>query len=296
MNGFINILKVPGLSSNNILSKLKRSNIGIDKIGHAGTLDPAAAGVLPVCIGTATKLADYIMAEKKDYRFEITFGLETDSLDADGKTVLRSDNIPDKKALKAVLLKYTGNINQIPPMFSAIQKNGQRLYRLARKGEFIDIPPRNVYIHRFEQVHWTSSRSVLLHVICSKGTYVRALCRDICRDLNTCGYVSFLLRTRSGFFEIEKSKTVEEIVDLFKTGDYSYVVPIDEPIGYLQRVDIDESKWKLITNGNFVEIEKINLPDKYPIRIYCKNEFIGIGSINKRDKSYIKIDKMLYKI
>ncbi|HOV78723.1 MAG TPA: tRNA pseudouridine(55) synthase TruB [Bacillota bacterium] len=215
MNGIVNVLKPPGMSSHDVVDFVRRA-FDIKKAGHTGTLDPAAAGVLVVCLGTATRLARFLLLEDKEYRFEITFGLSTSSGDAFGEIVGEGDasKIVEEK-VRSVLPCFTGEILQVPPMESALKYRGQKLYQLARKGIVVERQTRTAHIKSLEFVWGTGWGSrhprALLHLSCSKGTYVRSLCDDIGERLGCGAYMSFLVRTKVGSFDISDSVTLEEI-------------------------------------------------------------------------------------
>lgn len=291
MDGFINVLKQPGISSTQAISKIKYHIKQIKKIGHTGTLDPEAAGVLPICVGTATKLADYVMATDKEYRFEITFGYETDTLDAAGTIIKASEHIPTEKEIVEILPKFKGRLSQIPPMYSAIHHNGKRLYQLAREGESVKIDPREVTINEIRLVSMLRSNTALIHVNCSKGTYVRSLCRDIAYQLNSVGVVSYLLRNRSGEFKLENSYTIDEIIAINAKGEKSFLIQQDNPISYIDKIEVPAQHFSRLINGNRVKVnQSLNENEQY--RVYCRKTFIGLGS---QDDHHLKMDKVLFR-
>lgn len=215
VDGIINVLKPPGMSSHDVVNFIRRT-AKEKKVGHTGTLDPGAAGVLPVCIGKATRLAQFITAGDKSYRAEMTLGICTTSLDAFGDVLTNVDAAHlHLDEIKEAFTRFTGEITQIPPMSSAIKVNGQKLYQLERLGRVVDVPPRRVHIHEIAFVAaWgigTAHPRVIFDVTCSKGTYIRSLCSDIGHVLNCGAYLSFLLRYQSGKFRLEQAKTLEQI-------------------------------------------------------------------------------------
>ena len=211
-NGVINVLKPSGLTSSDVVVRLKRI-LGQKKVGHTGTLDPGAAGVLPIVAGKATKISDYIMGGEKVYLAEVTFGAATDTLDSYGQVLHRSERQPnvDEHTLLEATKAFIGKQWQQPPMYSAIKLNGQKMYELARKGQQIDIPKREVEIYDIELVNRTGAYSYLLKIHCSKGTYVRTLISEIGQHLGELSYTSFLMRAQTGNFYVQDSWTLEEI-------------------------------------------------------------------------------------
>ena len=284
MNGFINLLKPPGMTSSDAVVFLRRRLL-IKKIGHTGTLDPDAAGVLPLALGKATRLSDYVMAKDKVYRFELRLGIETDTGDISGTICAQSTRLPEAGALEALFPEFTGPLLQIPPMVSAIKLDGRKLYELARAGQSVKIDPRPVVIHRLTLLHAEPPWRYFIETECSKGTYIRALCRDIGARLGCGGTLAFLLRTRSGFFSLEQSHTLEEIERMVQEHrlDQS-VIPMDEPLSHLPRIDLPSRMLRQISHGNPVSAENIDqdfsrLMPMSPVRVYCADAFAGIGTM-----------------
>lgn len=210
MDGFINIDKPSGWTSHDVVAHL-RSLLRVKKIGHTGTLDPAAIGVLPICIGKATKLAQLMTETDKEYRAVMRLGVTTDTQDATGKILERRDSESVAESdLRTALKAFRGEIFQTPPMFSAVKVGGQPLYRAARAGREVRRPPRRVTIHRLEMTG-TEGRDVSLEVACSKGTYIRTLCADIGERLGVGAHLYRLVRSRSGPFRIENAVPITEI-------------------------------------------------------------------------------------
>ncbi len=202
VNGWVVLDKPVGLTSTQAVSKLKRL-FNAKKAGHAGTLDPLASGILPVAFGEATKTVPFVQDGEKAYRFTVQWGVETDTDDTEGKATQTSDLRPEPAAVEALLPQFTGEILQRPPAFSAIKVNGERAYDLARDGELVDLAPRLITIHALRMVSFDRDHAVL-EAECGKGTYVRAIARDLGRALGCFGHVAALRRTRVGpFFEAE---------------------------------------------------------------------------------------------
>lgn len=270
MNGIVNVLKPPGMTSHDIVNFI-RKKFNIKKVGHIGTLDPGAAGVLPICVGQATKLANFLINHTKKYRAEITFGFSTDTLDKSGAIVntgkvrlLKNDEI------ETVLNMFKGHIKQVPPIYSAKKINGKKLYEYAREGKEIEIPPVNVDIYDIKIVSYKYPYKLLIDVECSKGTYIRSLIRDICLKLNTTGYMSMLIRTEVGPFNIKESITIEEIqFGILKLYDVDYALD-------MQSIKLLVDDCQKILNGQYV-YNIYNANELY-VKLYDhNNKFIGIG-------------------
>ncbi|ATW24208.1 tRNA pseudouridine(55) synthase TruB [Candidatus Formimonas warabiya] len=252
-DGFINLLKPPGMTSHDAVS-LMRKILNIKKIGHTGTLDPGVAGVLPLCVGKATRLAEYVTNRPKSYRAEITFGLSTDSQDAYGHveresacTDLRFEQFLD------LIPSFVGEIRQIPPMVSAGRIGGTRLYQLAREGIEVERRPKLIFIYKIAvfQSHWhLPNPSVIFDVVCSKGTYIRTLCHDMGEKLGVGAYLSFLIRTQSGPFKIEDSLTIEEITRLAGKNNLSFVRPMQEGILFFPPITVSDDQANAVLHGN----------------------------------------------
>lgn len=210
MNGIINLLKPSNMSSNQALGHVKRIT-RLKKAGHSGTLDPEAAGVLPVFLGRATRVVEYAMDGEKEYIAEVHFGIQTDTQDAQGRIVKQSLKRVNEQDVRAYLQQLPGEHLQTPPMYSAIKQNGVPLYAMARKGMETEIPQRKITIRETEFLACTGDQRFLFRIVCSKGTYVRTLCQDMGTALHTCAHLSFLLRTRTGGFSIAQSITLQEL-------------------------------------------------------------------------------------
>jgi len=215
--GFFNIHKPGGWTSHDVVAKVRRL-FQIQKVGHAGTLDPMATGVLPICVGKGTKAVEYLLEADKEYRAVLRLGEETDTLDATGKVLRRSDLCITENELRSVLGEFIGQIEQIPPMYSAIKVHGVPLYKTARAGQKIELRPRTVTIRSLEMLSF-EDRDVTLEVVCSKGTYVRSLCADIGRRLGCGAHLLRLERRRSGPFRLEDAISISELEGLVASGE-----------------------------------------------------------------------------
>lgn len=299
MKGVINVLKPPGMTSSDVVVFLRR-NLGVKKVGHTGTLDPDAAGVLPICLGKATKISDYITQGRKTYICELMLGTTTDTLDISGKVLTKTDCIPGTRKIIEVIRGFKGENDQIPPMYSAIKVKGKKLYELARQGVTLDIPPRKVFIYKIKILTLTDKGRILLEIECSKGTYIRALCRDIGDTLGCGGTMSFLLRKCTGSFSLDRSHTLDEIIAAVKNGlTDTVLVPIDEVLSSLMPyIILDKDSMKRIINGNKVYADCIVEDTSTDIgemcRLYCDGVFIGIGYCTiENKKRYVRLKTML---
>lgn len=210
MDGIFNVLKPPGMTSHDVVGALRKI-LHMKKIGHGGTLDSLAAGVLPVFTGMATRFLEYAAHEEKSYRAELTFGFQTDTGDTEG-TVIAESPVRDLTAeeIEAALASFRGEGTQIPPMYSAISVGGTKLYKLARQGIEVKREPRPITLYELEKVDYTG-KTLVFDVTCSKGTFIRTLCEDLAAKLGMKGTMSFLLRRRAGVFRLEDAHTLQEI-------------------------------------------------------------------------------------
>jgi len=272
LSGFLNILKPPGMSSHDVVGYVRRV-LQTKKVGHAGTLDPAAAGVLPVAVGNATRLIEYLELTDKTYRAELQLGIATDSGDDTGKVLAQQENWPDFSlpALQAALAKFTGKIWQTPPAHSAIKINGQRACDLLRAGKNVEIPRREVMIYRLELLAHSHDR-LLIETDCSKGTYIRSLCQDIGEALGVPATMAFLLRRRVGDFSVEKALTLEE---LSQEGAEA-LLPADRYLSSMQAFDLNPKREKAFCNGLSTGVRNF-LSETELLRVYAGGIFLGIG-------------------
>jgi tRNA pseudouridine55 synthase len=259
VDGILNVLKPPGMTSHDVVDVVRRLS-GVRRVGHTGTLDPGAAGVLVLCLGRATRLSEFLMEQDKEYRVELRLGTRTTTGDAYGE-VLPPEPSPVRRpvtraALEAVLRHFTGEILQVPPMVSALHYEGERLYRLARRGETVDLQPRKVTVHRIEILHASPDLTrVLLDIVCGKGTYIRKLCADIGDALGVGGYAHFMVRTRAGRFRLEDSLTLEELQDLSSRGALgTAVTSMDEAVSHLPAVDLPDRSVAEVLHGHPVPL------------------------------------------
>lgn len=250
--GFLNVLKPPGMSSAQVVGYVRHLLGGV-KAGHAGTLDPEAAGVLPVMVGKAARLFDYLQDKEKEYVAEVAFGVATDTQDAQGVPVACADCWPDEAAIAAVLPRFMGEIMQTPPMYSALKQDGQRLYDLARRGQEASVPARAVTVYSLSLTGLTPDHGALLHVRCSKGFYVRTLCHDLGVALNCPAHMRFLLRTRSGPFGLETAFTLEALAEMAEQGTLAGCLLAPETcLGHMPMAQVPPDLEKAVRNGGRV--------------------------------------------
>lgn len=294
MKGVINVLKPPGMTSHDVVNFLRRL-FQIKKIGHSGTLDPAAAGVLPVFIGKAAKAIEFFMDDDKEYIAEMRFGVTTDTGDLDGNVTNISKVNITKSHLEETLKQFTGEISQVPPMYSAVRYKGKKLYELARKGIVVERKPRNVKIYSLDLIDY-SHDTAIVKVACSKGTYIRTLCEDIGNMLGCGACLSCLVRTSSGPFKIENSFTLEEIQDAVLNGKLDDVLlPVDRFLEKMPKVNLAVDKEGFFSKGKMIngDFQFLNDIDTL-VRVYNNKEFLGIAKVVKdKDSILLQVLKSL---
>ena len=282
MDGFLCLLKPPGMTSSDAVVMVRKKLPKGAKVGHMGTLDPEAAGVLPIGIGKGTRLFDYVSDKKKGYRAEICVGIETDTEDATGKIVSTGRGCSEEE-IKAVLPQFIGEIKQRPSMYSAIKVDGKRLYEAARAGEEVEVPERTVTVYDLRYVAQTGENRFLLDIDCGRGTYIRSLCADIGKALGTVAHMAFLLRTYAGIFNLENSVTVEEFLDNADSEDWN-LLPLDAPLFHIPALHLGEGLEKAIRNGNPIHTGSWKKPPENGIyRMYLGEQFVGMGEAENGD-------------
>lgn len=296
MNGIINILKPSEMTSHDVVSFV-RKNFNMKKVGHTGTLDPNAAGVLPICIGKATRVAEYFSEFDKSYRGEVTLGSSTDTQDSYGIVIESSDKEVSEEEIIAAFDSLKGKIKQLPPMYSALKHNGRKLYELAREGKTIERKERDITIYDIEILKNYENRRILFDVRCSKGTYVRTICNDVGEKLGTLGHMSFLMRTTVGNFNIENAYTLDEIEKLREENKLeSILLPLDTPLMNYKSLEFDSNYYKKLKNGMKIKVD--NSEGLYEVnellRVYCEEEFVGVGTlVDEANELYLRMKKVL---
>lgn len=282
LEGILNILKPPGMTSHDIVSRLRRLT-GQRKIGHSGTLDPGAAGVLPVFLGKATRLIEYGVEWDKKYRVELTLGGKSETGDDHSLvTWEKVHEVPSKEKIRQCLSFFIGSQEQIPPMFSALKMNGKKLYELAREGKIVDRKPRNITIYSIDLLEYQFP-IIRFDVSCSKGTYIRTLCEDIAKSLGTCSVMTFLLRLEVGVFTISEAYLPKEETDW-----RSLLLPMETAIEHLPKRRLSKQEVVDFCQGKKGTV--LGEDQKYIcIQSEENRQLIGIGKIEKGLLSPVKV-------
>ena len=284
MNGLVLLDKPEGMTSFFAASRL-RQIYETKRIGHTGTLDPMATGVLPVFLGRATRLCSLMLESDKCYTAGVRLGTVTDSDDITGKIIKSEKYSISNEQLSEALHHFTGEYDQLPPMYSALKKNGVRLYDLARQGIEVERESRRVIINKLDLVCRESDTDFTVDVSCSKGTYIRSLVRDIGKFLGCGATMTSLRRTKTAELSIESCVTLEQI----EKDPEKYIIPADTAVQYLGRAEISGKQAKLFKNGGELFLDRVHLTGNTDlIRVYCNDEFIGIG-INDTDAGLLRV-------
>lgn len=280
MNGFINVLKPVGATASDVVVCLK--HVLHEKVGHLGTLDPGASGVLPVAVGLGTRLFNYLTNKTKYYRAFFTFGKTTDTLDAYGTVTERCATVPTAETLQNVLRRFEGELQQLPPMYSAISVGGVRSYKLARQGETVQLKTRPVTVYEISLVGKHNADTYVVDIKCSGGTYIRSLARDVAESCGTVGYMSALIRLSSGCFDISESFTLDEI----REKKDACVLDLTYPLQDLGDCLVADKYFDDLQHGRKVRVENFDGLRK----VFCKDVFWGLG---RSEKGNLKIDYYL---
>ena len=282
MNGIIIINKNQGYTSHDIVHKIKK--ISKEKVGHTGTLDPMAQGVLPILIGKATQCSKYLINHDKIYKVKLKLGIKTDTADSEGniieKTEISPEILNEQKILQAIN-SMKGKQEQIPPIYSAIKVNGKKLYEYARKGQEVEIKPRQIEIYNIILNNIDKENKIIEYTVnCSKGTYIRSLCEDIAKKLGTIGYMENLIRLKAGEFSIENSITLEEILNAENPYNVleKNIITLEEFFKDKETINLNEKRLQLFLNGvNLTEPKQDGI-----YKIYNNNNFIGTGTLKEQ--------------
>ena len=288
--GILNVNKEKGISSARVVSLVRRA-FDMKKVGHTGTLDLEASGVLPIVVGKATRVSDYMMTKDKVYETELILGAKTDTLDAAGKLIAKSQKVIDKDQFLEVMNTFRGEIEQIPPMYSALKVNGKKLYDLAREGVEIERKKRKVNIYDIDLLDFGFPKA-RIRITCSKGTYIRTLVDDIGEKLGTFAYVDELIRIRVGDLDIKDAIKSEDLLSMAKKDLLEKLYPIDTALKDFDKIILDKKYLSNLINGQVVEVR-----ESYGkiIRVYCEDEFIGLGnSYKENNKKFLKMEKVFY--
>lgn len=280
MNGFLNILKPPGMTSAGVVAAVRRLT-GEKRVGHAGTLDPEAAGVLPVMIGKAARLFDYLVDKEKEYVAECAFGTATDTQDATGRVIAAGENYPAYAQVQQAAAQLVGDIWQRPSMYSAIKQDGVAMYERARRGETVEVPLRQVHVASIDLHGETADHGVLMTIRCGRGTYIRSICSDMGEKVGCPAHMRFLLRSQSGVFRLDTAMTLEEAAAFAQEGSLSqHLLALDMPLQHLPRVDAAARLRKQVENGAKLPLKWISgdeLSEGQATRVYLNNEFWGMA-------------------
>ena len=296
MNGFLNVHKPAGRTSSDVVVYVRKRLPRGTAVGHGGTLDPEASGVLPICIGSATRLFDYIIDKRKTYVARLKLGIETDTQDATGRVLNTHPVDVGEAEIRRILPDFIGDIRQVPPMYSALKRDGQRLYKLARQGETVALQPRACRVEDIQYLGQEAEDVHLIRVICRKGVYIRTLCHDIGRTLGCYGHMLTLERTEAGIFQLEDALTLHDIDRLSTEGGLETALyPLDAPLQHLPRVTVGEQFRHAVINGNPLKPQWLDrpAPKEEAVRVYLGNTFAGIGQ--PRPDGSIRFKAMLYR-
>lgn len=295
MNGILNVLKPAGMTSFDVVAVARRLSHQ-KKIGHTGTLDPSAVGVLPICIGNATKAIEFMIDKDKVYRAELTLGVSTDTQDSSGKVILSNSVSVCNNEIIDALKSFVGEISQLPPMYSAIKIGGKKLYEIARQGETVERQARNITIYDINVIRiWDENtifsdndknieyvtKKVIFDVHCSKGTYIRTLCNDIGEKLGCGGHMSFLVRKRAGKYDINSALTLEEIRLLAEKNALSdSLISVETVFEEYEKLSLREADVAKYNNGVCIKVNIDKCNENTTKRVYDNNDvFLGIGEI-----------------
>lgn len=288
MDGIINMYKPAGMTSNDVVMTLRRRLKPL-KVGHAGTLDPDASGVLPICLGKATRVAQYIVDGEKVYIAEMILGIVTDTQDASGQVIeQRSINV-DVNDIYDAVYSFKGKQQQVPPMYSAIKHDGVPLYKLARRGQSIVRTPRDIEIYDISILDIQFPDRVLFKVRCSKGTYIRTLCHDIGQKLGCGAHMSYLLRTQVANFYIKDSVDLDMVEQMYQQGTLGDIItPIDKALAAFDSIYVNREGYERTLNGSSLyKMHVEHVPQDLSIgdivKIYYNDEFLALGRLSEQD-------------
>jgi tRNA pseudouridine55 synthase len=292
VHGWVVLDKPVGMTSTQAVSAVRRL-FDARKAGHAGTLDPLATGILPIALGEATKTVPYAVEGEKCYRFTVRWGVETDTDDAEGRAVATSDARPDRASIEAVLPQFVGDILQTPPTFSAIKVQGERAYDLARAGEVVQLEPRAVQIDRFELADMLSHDTAVFEARCGKGTYVRALARDMGRLLGCRGHVMALRRTQVASFCEADAVSMDDLQAPRKEGEdalHRFLLPVESALSALTVLRVGQNEAARLLQGQPVIVRGRDAPASGgPTYATCKGHLIAVGRIEKGELHPLRV-------
>ena len=287
-SGIIDLNKPQEYTSHDCISVMRRLT-GIKKIGHTGTLDPMAEGVLPICIGSATRIMEYLDGDIKKYRCTLRLGIETDTLDIWGEEKAQHDPETDREKIEKVFESFSGEVEQLPPIYSAIKVHGKRLYQYAREGQDVVIKPRKIIINDMH-IESISGADVTFTVECSKGTYIRSICRDV-GDMLGCGAaMAALTRLRSGVFTLEDSVTLAELEAMRPDEIFAMMKTPDYPLTHFGKASLGRDTAKDLIDGKYIDMKDVEItkPSSYGemYRMYLGDTFLGTAHYSERYDTY----------
>lgn len=301
MDGIFNIYKEKGFTSHDVVAVVRRT-IHMKKVGHTGTLDPDAEGVLPVCVGKATKLSDVIMDGRKSYRAMLKLGVTTTTEDASGEVLETKPVDFNEEKIREVVDSFIGRLEQVPPMYSAVKVNGKKLYELAREGKEIERKSRTIEVYDIRIRQFLPPDRVEMDVDCSKGTYIRTLCADIGKALGCGGHMEELLRTATGVFSLENAIRLSELKELAEQEQAEEaLLTMEEALKDFPVIKVAENSTKLLYNGGkirekFFEQKSTSLQVGEIVAVYdFENNLVGLYEIKQEEDFFIKPFKMLIK-
>jgi tRNA pseudouridine55 synthase len=283
VHGWLVLDKHAGTTSTQAVGAVRRA-FGAQKAGHAGTLDPLATGILPIALGEATKTVPYAVDGQKEYRFTVRWGIGTDTDDAEGRTVATSDARPERAAIEALLPHFTGEVLQTPPAFSAVKVSGERAYDLARAGEAVELEARPVQIDSLDLVDTPDRDTAVFAAECGRGTYVRALARDMGRALGCYGHVSALRRTRVAAFTEADAVTMEEVAAAADAGEgalSALLRPVETALADLAVLRVSREDTVHLLRGQTILVRGSEVPTPGPAYATCKGHLVALGVIEK---------------
>lgn len=275
MNGIIVINKPKEYTSHDVVAKVKKI-LNVKKVGHTGTLDPNATGVLPLLLNDGTKLSKYLIEHDKEYEVTLKLGVKTDTADSEGK-IIEQKEVGSLSNIEQVLKSFIGKQEQIPPMYSAIKVNGKKLYEYARKGQTVEVNPRKIEIYNIELISINEKENeISFKLSCSKGTYIRSMCEDIATRLNTVGYMKELKRTKVGRFSIEEAINLEDLEEQ-KENIQDKIITVEKLLKDLPSITLDKKQLEKFLNG-----VKININKEEGIYNIYTTKYIGTGIIENQ--------------
>ena len=288
MIGFLNVYKPQGMSSAAVVGKIKKK-FNLKKVGHMGTLDPLACGVLPIAVGKATKMFDYFLIKKKTYIVNCEFGYETSSLDLGTEKINETSFVPTLEDVIKATKSFLGKIKQQPPIYSAKKIDGKKAYELARDGKDVVLKDVEVEIFKFDCLNQINNTTFKFEIECSSGTYVRSLIRDLAYKLNTYATVVFLERTKTDFFDATNAIKLDDLLS-FNINLENVLIKIEQTFKSIKQVQVDNLQFNKLKNGLII---KTNLSDENNVFIMCDNKLLGVAEIKNKQiklKTYLLED------